>query len=377
MPLDYNPNAALADWVAKNKVEKPAVKVPIEETSNSVTPTEESDKPKAEEAPKEQPKEEKPTEESVKTTQQETPKSWDADETATGKTETPTIDFSNLGSALELGEVKSQEEFVSKVSELKSKLKEYQEKPLTGIPDEFKEVIEVTKSGVDWKDYLANQLIDYSKVDPVQLFEEAFLQDAVKDPRFQTEGKYDPQKAEDALDALPESLRMMYGKQIAQGRIQEQRQRQLQLKAQAEAKLAQAEQSLTSATKNLNELLPFENYGIKFEPKHSTEIYQGITNSKLTKKLLGVNYEDLVKSGADMKAVARTIAAAEYAEKMIRYKSQSAKVEGKKELLDKIQNPQIKSTGSSVQPESEGKKVLTPAQKLELYMSNINKSGLK
>src|SRR3546814_9881138 len=54
-----------------------------------------------------------------------------------------------------------------------------------------------------------------------------------------------------------------------------------------------ADKTLASATKSLGELLPLETYGIKFEPKHSSEIYNGIVTSKLTKKHLGLSYEDL------------------------------------------------------------------------------------
>jgi hypothetical protein len=343
--------------------------VPVEATKDSIQPTEEPAKQDAVEAPTEQPKEE-PTEKPVEVIQQES--SWDADETQT-TVETPKYDFSKIGSALDLKEIKGEDEIVAKVSELKTKIKEYEEKPLTGIPDDFKEVLEVTKSGGNWKDYLASQIVDYTKVDPIQLFEDSFFQDAVKNPKYFTDGKFDQAKAEEAVDLIPESLREMYGKQIAHGKIQEQRQRQLEIKAKAEARLASAEKSLSTATKNLNELLPVESYGIKFEPKHSSEIYQGIANSKLTKELLGVSYEDLVKSGADMKAVAKTIAAAKYMEKMLKYKSQTSKAEAKKEVLDKIQNPQIRSTGSNVQPESETKRELTPAEKLAIHYKNQHK----
>lgn len=346
--------------------------VPVEEPKDNVQPTEESVTPKAEETPKEQPKEvAKPAEE----TQQEVVTSWDADETTSTKVEAPKADWTKIGSALELQDVKDEDQIVSKVSELKTKLKEYEEKPLAGIPDDFKEVIEITKSGGNWKDYLASQIVDYTKVDPVQLFEDEFFQDAVKNPKFFVDGKFDQSLAEAELDRMTDFQKTHYGRQIQEGKMHQQRQRQLEIKAKAEARLANAEKSLSTATRDLNELLPFESHGIKFEPKHSSEIYQGITSSKLTKELLGVSYEALVQSGADMKAVAKTIAAAKYAEKMIKFKSQSAKVEAKKELLDKTQNPQIRSTGSNVQPESESKRELTPAEKLAHHFKN-QKKGL-
>jgi hypothetical protein len=369
----------LAGWAAQNKkVDKPAEPASVEVKTAEPESTDPQSKvePQAE-VKKPEPKEEaKPTEVSEKTIEQEVVTSWDADVADAKKEESKIdVDWNSIGSALEFPEIKTKEDLIAKATELKSKLKEYEEKPLAGIPDEFKEVLEVTKSGVDWKDYLSNQLIDYSKIDPIQLFEDEFFRDAARNPKYFTDGKFNAQLAEDALDALPEVYREQMGRSIQQGFIQSQKQRQQELRAKAEAKITQAEKSLTTATKNLNELLPFEDYGIKFEPKHSSEIYQGISSSKLTRKHLGVNYEDLVRSGADMKAISATIAKAEYAEKMLKFKSQAAKVEAKKEILDKIQNPQIKSTGTNVQPESETKKELTPAEKMALYIKS-QKKGL-
>src|SRR5687768_16518167 len=71
-------------------------------------------------------------------------KGWDESEAETVQTSQPE-DFSWVSDLV--GEVKTRDEFKTKVSELKTKLKEFEEKPLAGIPDEFKEVIEVAKTG--------------------------------------------------------------------------------------------------------------------------------------------------------------------------------------------------------------------------------------
>lgn len=363
-----------AALIAINKRNKEQVEqsVPVEEQTAEPESTDPQSRVEPEVEVKEQPENETPKPE-------ETPEilevsSWDADETpTTEKVETPKFDFKKIGSALELEEIKSEDEIVAKVSELKTKLKEIQEQPLSGIPDEFKEVIEVAKSGADWKDYLSNQLIDYTKVDPIQLFEDDFLQRASKNPRYFTDGKFDEEKALAVLETIQEPVREFEGHKLAEALSANQRKRQFELKAKAEATRAKAEQNLSQATKNLNDLLPVETFGVKFEPKHSSNVYEGITSSKLTRKHLGVDYDTLVRSGADMKAIAKTIAAAEYAEKAIKFKYESGKVEAKKELLSKIQNPQIRSTGSAVQPESETKRELSPAEKLKQFVESTKK----
>jgi hypothetical protein len=361
----------------KKNLEQVEQQSSVEVQSNSVTPTESPSKPEAQVETKEQPKEE-PTK-ATKEEKVEVVESYlDADEAnPTESIQSQDIDYVSLGSALELGETKTKDEFVSKASELKSKLKALEENPLLGIPDDFKEVIEVAKrSGEDWRDYLSQQIVDYTKVDPVKLFEDTFLNNAVKNPKYYTDGKYDHEKALTALETFQEPVKEFEGMKIAEAKTNIQRQRQLELKAKAEAKAAQAEKSLAQATKSLGELLPFDNYGIKFEPKHSSEIYQGITSSKLTKKHLGgMSYDDLIRSGADMKAIVRTITLAEKGEKMIAYKSNSSKVEAKKELLEVTQNVQLNTPGSKLNPEEPEKRELTPAEKLKQYYS-ATKVGL-
>lgn len=376
MPLNTDQDARLKDWVEKNhKTDSPAEEVPQEDVSNSVASTEESDKPVAQETPKEQPDQEEKQPEVEETPALE----WDADETEEKTPEQPKLDFSQLASGLELGEVKDETEFKAKVSELKSKLKEYEEKPLAGIPEDFKEVIEVAKlSGADWKSYLAESLIDYSKFDSdglIQLYEEQFFRDAVRNPRYQTDGKFDQAKAEAALETVPEIMREEWGRDIAGKLTQNQRAKQNEIRQKAQARLDAAERSLNQATKNLAEILPVENYGIKFEPKHSTEIYTGIVNSKLTKKHLGLTYEQLVQSGADMKAVVRTITLGEKGEKMISFKSKNSEAKAKADILKNTQNAQIKGQSTSPTPDAPENKE-SPLDKLKKTVQAQRQVGL-
>jgi preprotein translocase subunit Sss1 len=287
-------------------------------------------------------------------------------------TQNKEIDYSELGSALGLGEIKSREEFVAKTSELKSKLKEYEEKPLAGIPEEFQEVIKVAKTS-DWKEYLASQLIDYTKLDPIEEFENDYISRAQNNPRFFTDGKYDHTKVEEALDAMPEATRELHGQQMLQAKAYQQAQRKAALEAQAQAKIEAADKSLLAATKNLQEILPLDQYAIKFEPKHSNEIYNGIVNSSLTKKHLGARYEDLVRMGADMKSVVRTITMAEKGEKMIAFKSASSKTAVKKEILQSTQNVQLNSTGTNLNPEDPEKKAPSVVDNLKQHFANQRK----
>jgi len=339
-------------------------------------PTIEPIKPEAEVFQAEPKKEEKT--EVVKEPEVQVPKSWDEDEAEPTKEESPKFDFSKLGSALELGEIKSEDEFVTKVSELKSKLKQVEEAPLQGIPDEFKEVLEITKKTGDWKAFLAESLTDYSKVNPLELYENQLYQIYKNDPKYRNA---DGSMNEDAfyadVDAIPEVQRKAEGIRLQQQLIAGQNARKAQLAAQAQARVEQAEKSLSKATKSLNEILPFENYGIKFEPKQSNALHEGIISSKLTKKHLGgMGYNDLVRSGADMQSITRTIALAEYGEKMLKFKSNNSKVEAKKELLDKVQNAQITTPGSAPNPETKEKVISNVDKYKQQLLSQSQRKGL-
>jgi hypothetical protein len=342
---------------------------PQEIASVSDTITEEPAKAAPVEVPKEQP-EPQVTEPEVVSV------NWDdSTEEEPIKPTTTEIDFSHLGSALELGEVKTQEEFIAKTSELKSKLKKLEDDAYSGLDDEFKEVIKATKSGVNWRDTVAELLVDYSKLDPVQLYEDEFLRDAVRNPKYQTEGRYDEGKALAALDLIPDAFREQMGKQLQNNFTHNQRLKQQELRQKAEAKAALAEKALAQAANNLSELLPLDTYGIKFEQKHSAEIYQGITSSKLTKKHLGMSYQDLINSGADMKAVVRSITLAEKGEKMIKFKADNSKNQAKAEILKKTQNVQLNTSGQRVSPEEPEKQVVGTAEKLKAHLAS-QKKGL-
>jgi hypothetical protein len=351
------PDPALQAFVADiRKKEQEAIKPtevekPVSEEGKTEVPkpTEEPPKPAAVEAPKETKKEETPE-------KTEPPSSWDNTGETVVKPEASAFDFKSLGSALELGEIKDEAEFRVKVSELKTKLKQAQEQPLTGIPDEFKELVEITKKTGDWKSYLAESIVDYTKIDPIKLYQEQAFTELSKLARFRNaDGSPKEQEILDEIASVSEVTRTVEGSRIQKYMIDQQNLRKATIVNQAKERLIQTEKELAGATKDLNQLLPFESYGIKFEAKHSNAIYEGVATSRLTKKHLGVSYEDLVRSGADMKAVAKTIASAEYGEQMLKFKSDAALVKAKKEVLAKVENVQLTPPAVPAAPETKTK----------------------
>lgn len=360
----YNKEVEKAQKETQEVTVDKSSELPVETPSEVAEVTEEPVKQVAEEVQKEQEPEKK--EEVVEETP--TPTSWDDDETEVVTSKEPVKpDYKKIGSALDL-EDGDEDKIVAKVSELKSKLKQLEEAPIEAIPDDFKEIVKAAKAGEDWKGLLSEMVVDFTKVDPYALVEDDFMRAAPKNPKFYVDGKFNAELAEQAFEEIPDAVKWDRGLQIQQALHNQQRSKIAEAVQRAESRRVAAETTLATATKDLSQILPVETHGIQFEPKHSAQLYQGISNSNLTKKHLGITFDDLVRSGADMKQVTRTVALAEYGEKMLKYKSQNAEVKTKKEILAKTQNAQIKPSSTVVNPEPEGSK---PKSNLDLMKEHF------
>jgi hypothetical protein len=334
--------------------------VPVDEQTAVPESPEAASTPEAEVAQTEPPKVE------------ETPQSWDPDEPNTPKT---TYDFSQLGGALGLEDIKSEEDVVTKFKNQQQRIAELESKPFEAIPMEFRDIIQAAKTGGQWQELVSLQTTDFSKLDPLRLYSEEFDRKAVEDPRFYIDGKLDNDAIDAAWAALPQGFIEDQGNRIKQDLIDRQSRRRNELIAASESVKAQADQNLLKAAQSLNEVLPLSQYGITFEPKHTQSIYQGITSSALTKKHLGVTYEQLVQSGADLKAAVRTITLAEKAEAMLKHKSKDVKTETRKEILEKTQNVQLSQPGAPVEPVTD-KKPLSTREMIEYTMKQQKKGWL-
>jgi hypothetical protein len=208
------------------------------------------------------------------------------------------------------------------------------------------------------------------------LYENDFFQRNKNNPKFFDEkGQLNEDLLYDELDRIPDDVKYQLGDQQRQALAYQQHQKQAEIRARAEAKIANAESSLAKATNSLPEILPFDNYGIKFEPKHASNLYSGITSSKLTKAHLGPSYDALIAAGVDMTKLTRTLALAEYGEKMIKFKSETAEAKAKKSILETTQNVQLKTPGKAITVEDPTKKVMTPAEKIAYHMDQQKKKN--
>jgi hypothetical protein len=294
--------------------------------------------------------------------------SWDNDVVEQVAEIPPTVDFSKIGSALNL-EVKSESDIVAKFNEIQTKLKEYETKgtAIPAVPEDLKEVIEIATKGGDWKSYVSDLQTDWTKLDPKEVFERQMM----ADPRFQDNGVFNEDKYWEAMDALPDFQKELMGKQVIDYKRQQQAQAQARQAEIAERQRQAADRELAQAVKSLDKLLPVEEFGIKFEPKHSDYIYKGVNDGSLLKKHFQKD-----DGTYDMAKVVKTIALAEYGEKMIAFQAKKAATQAKKELLQSSQNVQLNRPSQPATPSAPtAAKDLSPAEKLAKFQESQRIAG--
>jgi hypothetical protein len=372
--------AALGNWASEiqsKKVDSQQT-VPVDGQPVVPNPPDEPIKPVAVEVTSEQ----KP--ETEKVVEPEVPeiKSWDADDTNKTPDPTPaapTFDFKKLGSALGWNELKDETELITKVTETINRNKELEQSPLNSVPDDLREIVEISKkSGQAWKQLLETQLADYNSIDPEILYEETFLKEAQNNPRYKNpDGTFNADAAENDLAEIKPAMKYSWGQQLKTNLLANQQARKAQIYAAVQEKLQAADKNLSTAAQSLSNLLPLDEFGIKFEPKHSVEIYSGITDASLIKKHLGdVSYAKLVEIGVDMNKLVKTLASADYLPKMIKYKTQTAEAKAKKAILDKTQNVKIEQPGATANPVDPKSIMKAPHELLQEHYAKRSKSAL-
>jgi hypothetical protein len=364
--LSGDQRSALADFAKslREQAEGPKVEQPSSvEASASSAPTPEviTQEVPAPVEPKEQPKVPEVKEPEAKAPEQEL--SWDND-VVEQKADIPqAVDFSKIGSALNF-EVKSESDIVAKFNEIQTKLKDYETKgtAIPTVPDDLKEVIEIATKGGDWKSYVSDLQTDWTKYDPKDVFESQMK----TDPKFQENGVFNEEKYWEAMDSIPDFQKEILGKQVVEYKRHQQAQVQARQMEIAERQRQAADRELAQAAQNLNKLLPVEEFGIKFEPKHSDYIYKGVNDGSLLKKHF--QKED---GSYDMSKVVKTIAFAEYGEKMIAFQAKKAATQAKRELLQSSQNVQLNSPSRPAEPSAPtAQKDLSPAEKLAKWQES-------
>jgi hypothetical protein len=276
------------------------------------------------------------------------------------------VDLKKLGSAFNL-EVNNEDEFVTKIKEQFKQL----ESPIDGLSEQLKQAIDIEKKGGDWKSFVTATALDVNALEPVKLFERDF--ENKHSYRFKKEdGTIDYEKLDDEIDSIPLWQKVAEGERLKQDIAMRQQAQKAAVIAQAAQQQERFQKSLSEAVKELPSLLPYEKYGMKIEPRHSSYFYEGVANGSLIKKHLG-NIDPATLAKMDSKKIIRTIAIAELGEGIAETQFKKGEVAGKKNLLQTTQNPQLRPQSflpSPAEPEAKTTTDMLVARKEKMKPRN-------
>jgi hypothetical protein len=223
---------------------------------------------------------------------------------------------------------------------LEEALKPKEDKPITGIPDDLALIVNVAKSGVDYKEYLALKNADYSSYDNRTLVEHS-LKDAMKD----AEGNLSQESKEQIADYIDDMSEMDFTIQGNQIRKQLESSREFQL-SQIEGSAAQIAQNreaeLRSSLDSFNEVS-----GFKVQPHQKSKLQQEISSGDAVADLIykpdgSYDYNKIVK----LKFIADNF------DKMLNYHRQRAATDQKREMINRTSNVDTRVNATPPAPDA-------------------------
>jgi hypothetical protein len=252
-------------------------------------------------------------------------KDWDDESPETPAVEvtnsTPSFDFSELGKSIGLGEIKDKDELVTKIKSLETKA-------LDGVPDNLKKALELAKQGGDYLSYLGVSQVDYSSVDPVELFKnDLFARIKSMNPQATKQELED--RYTEALGAYAPIQQLVEGQKLQKSYTDYQKSEAIRIEQEARQRKATADAKVKESIDRLEEI-----NGFKLKPNHKAQMYDYITSGQLQKDLFsqdGYNYEALVDIAFQRK----------FGKKATEFLWNKAKTTTKKEIVKELTNPQI------------------------------------
>ncbi len=237
-----------------------------------------------------------------------------------------TFDFGEMGKALGAENIKTKEDLVSYVSKVKSDA-ESVKSGMSDLPQDLSKAIELAKQGGDYLGYLKVSSVDYTKLDPVDVYEEYVI-----DRATDANGNVDYDKVNTFLDSIQDFDKELRGKEILRNLQSQQQLAVRQLEDQAVKRKDEAIKSVQTVLSTLEDV-----NGFKLKPTHKQELFDWIVSGKMMKEaFFSENTGEY-----DFSKVVKAAALLKYGEKMDAYRKQQIRNGVKRELLDDLQNPEI------------------------------------
>jgi len=274
---------------------------------------------------------------------------------------TPSFDFNSF--VKDIGFEESEPEKV------KQRIKELTSKPseLEGLPEPLKKAIEFAKQGADYLSYLKINSVDYGKLDPVQVYEQKLFAD-VKEMNPTATPEQLNEAFSDELSKTSQVVKYQQGKLIRDQYVAYQRQQEQEYdravqseQATKVAKKAEADAKLIATVEGLSEI-----GGLKLKANHKQDMVDAIRTGRMQKELF---FNE--KGEYDYKNMAEVYFLKKNLPKILDHIGKTTQTKAKKEILDDLQNAQIK-VGSEKPNVAEEKR-----SQQEIYLSTLRSNWSK
>lgn len=247
-----------------------------------------------------------------------------------------TFDFQSFIKDVGFEDVKDEVEF----KEWVKKLKEPQVDAYEGLDERMKKAVELAKKGGDYLSFLKVSQIDYTKVDPVQLFEQS----------IRSEGAYTPEEVEELLNSYTPFQKKQLGLEKRNQYIQWQRQEEARIQSEIAAVEASRAAAKLKAEKDLKETLnKVEKIaGLTLKSHHKQDIYDAITSGRMQKEL----FFDPKTGEYDNQSMIETYFLKKNKEKIINFYTNKAKNETLRNYHKEVSNANVAPSAEKPTPET-------------------------
>lgn len=239
-----------------------------------------------------------------------------------------------LGKVLGLEKVSRKEDLVQALTTLKQEAEKAKGPDAAEIHPELLKAIELSRKGGDFYEYLKVTSVDYSKTDPVELYE-----DYVIDQLTDANGQVNEDEVNDYLDGMKDSEKRLKGIELQKRLVYEQQRKVADIEAETLRKREEQDAKLKAALGGLQEV-----DGFKISDSHRKEVFGWVTGKMMKDLFYGPD------GNLDPVKVAKIAFRNLYHEKLDAYQKNKIKNATKRELYAEVTNAQITSPSTLTNP---------------------------
>lgn len=257
---------------------------------------------------------------------------WDVDAPAVTPAVTPapaavptltvTPDFSNLAKVLGKETIKSSDELVSAVNEIKAKAD-----LVSQLPEQLQKAIEIANLNGNYLEYLGVSVIDWGKEDPVTLYENYVINQFTD-----SQGQVDYERVDKLLEKIDDDEKELRGRDLQRQYMTYQAQEKQRAEQQARITRQNFEQDVKRTVDNLSDVA-----GFKLSPTHKAELYSYI-----------ISGED--QKNKDVSQRVMNAFVTKYFSKIDSFRKTQIRNATKKEILEQATIPQLNTPADGVTP---------------------------